>query len=32
MGFNIFLYGFIVLALLVAKSYDHKPTEPNDNN
>lgn len=32
MGFNIFLYCFIVWALLVAKSYDYEPpTNENEN-
>jgi hypothetical protein len=32
MGFNLFLYGFIVWALLVAKSYDYEPhTKENEN-
>lgn len=30
MGFNLFLYGFIVWALLCAKSYDHEP-HTNEN-
>lgn len=32
MGFNLFLYGFIVWALLSAKSYDHEPHTNDDKN
>lgn len=33
MGFNLFLYAFIVFALLVGKSYDYPTThEENDDN
>lgn len=32
MGFNLFLYGFIVWACLVAKSYDYEPKHEQSNN
>ena len=32
MGFNLFLYGFIVWALLSAKSYDKQPHTNEDEN
>lgn len=28
MGFNIFLYAFIIFGILVGKSYDYEPSEP----
>lgn len=30
MGFNIFLYGFIVFGLLVGKSFDYPTTHTNE--
>lgn len=32
MGFNLFLYAFIVWALLSAKSYDYEPSEPSNKD
>ena len=32
MGFNLFLYGFIVWALICAKSYDYKPSEQSNKH
>ena len=30
MYFNLFLYGFIVWACLVAKSYDYEPSDKHE--
>lgn len=32
MGFNIFLYCFIIWALLVGKSFDYKPSDKHEDN
>ena len=32
MGFNLFLYAFIVWALLSAKSYDYKPSNNHEES
>jgi hypothetical protein len=32
MGFNIFLYAFIIFGILVGKSYDYQPSEPSNKH
>jgi hypothetical protein len=32
MGFNLFLYAFIIFGILVGKSYDYEPRKDDETN